>query len=93
MVMFALRAGSRDTTLMIWDAVAGSRGGGRSLRGRAPSGQLLLRAQPRHLLYGHQDAVVCVALSPELDLVASASAEGTVLFHTLNTGRWGVLRI
>ena len=39
------------------------------------------------MLHGHEDAVTCMALSPELDLIISAAADGTLLFHTLGTGR------
>ncbi|KAK9824084.1 hypothetical protein WJX72_007613 [[Myrmecia] bisecta] len=80
-----LVSGSRDTTLIIWDAVAGQRARARS-RGFVPG--LALSERPRHILYGHEDAVTCIALSPELDLVVSASANGTMLFHTLGEGRY-----
>ena len=80
-----LCAGSRDTTVIIWDAVSTQKAV--KARGRSLPALLPLRAQPRHVLYGHSDAVVCTALSPELDLVVSASAEGSMLFHTLSTGR------
>ena len=82
-----LVSGSRDTTLVIWDADVGDP---RSVkpRGKGPA-VLPLKEQPRHILYGHSDAVVCLALSVELDLVVSASADGTILFHTLSDGRCG----
>jgi WD40 repeat protein len=50
---------------------------------------LPLRAQPRHVLFGHGDALLCVALCPQLDLCVSASAQGSMLFHLLSTGRSG----
>ena len=80
-----LCAGSRDTTVIIWDAVSTHKAV--KARGRSLPALLPLQSQPRHVLYGHSDAVVCTALSPELDLVISASAEGSMLFHTLGTGR------
>ncbi len=77
-------SGSRDTTLVIWDAVPPSRGGKSKQKGPV---SLVLRERPRHVLYGHSDAVVCLAVCTELDLVVSASADGSVLFHTLLEGR------
>lgn len=82
-----LVSGSRDTTLVIWDADVGDP---RSVKPRGKGPPVLpLKEQPRHILYGHSDAVVCLALSVELDLVVSASADGTILFHTLSDGRCG----
>ena len=82
-----LVSGSRDTTLVIWDADVGDP---RSVKPRGKGPPFLpLKEQPRHILYGHSDAVVCLALSVELDLVVSASADGTILFHTLSDGRCG----
>jgi neurobeachin-like protein 1/2 len=83
-----MRAGSRDTTLIIWDIIDASRGGGRLRRSGPPGASLQLQQAPRHVLHGHEDAVACLALSPELDLIVSAAADGTLLFHTLGTGRW-----
>ncbi|KAL3153517.1 hypothetical protein ABBQ38_011848 [Trebouxia sp. C0009 RCD-2024] len=77
-------SGSRDTTLVIWDAVPPPKGG-RSKQKGGPS--LVLRERPRHVLYGHSDAVVCLAVCTELDLVVSASQDGSLLFHTLLEGR------
>ena len=84
------RAGSRDTTLIVWDVAAGGRAAsGRAARAAHARGEgaLPLRPAPRHVLAGHRDAVVCLALAPELDLCVSAAADGTVLFHTLAAGR------
>lgn len=72
--------------MIIWDAVNASRP--LRSRGRAQPAVLPIRPQARHVLYGHSDAVACVALSPDLDVVVSASADGGMLFHTLSTGRW-----
>ncbi|EIE23680.1 beach-domain-containing protein [Coccomyxa subellipsoidea C-169] len=49
---------------------------------------LPLRQTPRHVLHGHEDAVTCLTLAPDLDLIVSAAADGTLLFHTLTTGRY-----
>lgn len=79
-------AGSRDTTLIVWEAVLGWRQGRGLMRGPAVP-PLPLRPRPRHLLYGHEDAVVCAAVCTELDIIVSASADGVVLMHTLGEGR------
>lgn len=79
-----LASGSRDTTLMVWEANA-AYGGKESRRVR---GMLPLVSRPRHVLYGHQDEVTCLAISHELDVVVSGSADGTVLVHSLMTGRY-----
>jgi WD40 repeat protein len=80
-------AGSKDTTLIIWDIVDMSRTGGRLRRSGPPGVSLQLQQSPRHVLTGHEDAITCLALSPELDLIVSAAADGTLLFHTLSIGR------
>ena len=77
-------SGSRDTTLVIWDAVPPPRVGKSKQKGPV---SLVLRDRPRHVLYGHSDAVACLAVCTDLDLVVSASADGSVLFHTLLEGR------
>ena len=82
-----IHAGSKDTTLIIWDIVDVSRSGGRLRRSGAPGASLQLQESPRHVLTGHEDAITCLALSPDLDLIVSAAADGTLLFHTLGTGR------
>ena len=84
-------AGSRDTTLIIWDIVDVARSG-RLRRAGPPGASLQLAQTPRHVLHGHEDAVTCLALSPALDLIVSAAADGTLLFHTLGTGRCGLLQ-
>lgn len=85
-------AGSKDTTVIIWDIVGITRTGRlRSRIGQAgsagASGSLPLRQTPRLVLHGHEDAVTCLTLAPDLDLIVSAAADGTLLFHTLASGR------
>lgn len=75
-------AGSRDRTLIIWDE-----GPPAAQSGRGAGGALPLQPAPRRVLYGHDDAVTCLAVCPELDLVLSGSADGAILFHTLGEGR------
>lgn len=80
--------GSRDTTLIVWEAVVGWRQARSLMRGPAIP-MLPLKQRPRHLLYGHEDAVVCAVICAELDLIVSASANGAVLMHSLGQGRCG----
>jgi WD40 repeat protein len=40
------------------------------------------------MLYGHDESVSCVAVAPELDLVASGSDDGTIILHTLREGKY-----
>ena len=79
-------SGSRDTTLVIWDAVPPSKSSKPKQKGAV---SLVVRDRPRHVLYGHSDAVVCLAVCTQLDMVVSASADGSLLFHTLLEGRYG----
>lgn len=39
-------------------------------------------------LYGHDDAVVSVAVQPEWDVVVSGSRDGSVMVHSLRHGRY-----
>ncbi|KAK9825799.1 hypothetical protein WJX74_008331 [Apatococcus lobatus] len=55
--------------------------GGRGKAGRQSS--LPLQNQPWHLLYSHQDAVMCRAACTQLDLVISIATDGDWLIHTL----------
>ena len=80
-------SGSRDTTVAIWEVLPppGGWGGPNAKVSFARGGGL--GQQPRRILFGHNDAVTCVAASAELDLVASGGADGAVLLHTLRAGR------
>jgi hypothetical protein len=46
----------------------------------------LVKALPLHILYGHDDCVVTVALNAPLDLVCSGSDDGTVMMHSMRSG-------
>ena len=50
--------------------------------------ELLLCDRPKHVLYGHDDEVTCVAVSAQYDLVASGGRDGSIILHTLRTGRY-----
>jgi WD40 repeat protein len=67
-------SGSMDTTCMIWQVVHEY---GLSVN---------LDPTPMHILYGHTDCVTSVDISNELDLVVSASLDGTVNMYTIRTG-------
>lgn len=45
-----------------------------------------LDPKPVHILYGHTDGVTSVDISIELDLIVSASLDGTVNIHTIRKG-------
>ncbi|KAL2803918.1 neurobeachin-like protein 2 isoform 2 [Daubentonia madagascariensis] len=71
-----LISGSRDTTCMVWRLLQQS---GLSV-GLAP--------KPVQVLYGHEAAVSCVAISTELDMAVSGSEDGTVIIHTVRRGQF-----
>ena len=81
-------SGSRDTTIAVWDVSPppGGWGGPNAKVSFAKGGGL--GQQPKRTLFGHNDAVTCVAASAELDLVASGGADGAVLLHALRSGRY-----
>ncbi|KAF0852430.1 conserved mitochondrial BEACH domain-containing protein [Andalucia godoyi] len=43
---------------------------------------------PRHVLFGHDMEVTCVAVNEELDLVVSGSEDGSLMLHSLIKGRY-----
>ncbi|XP_049717632.1 neurobeachin-like protein 2 isoform X1 [Elephas maximus indicus] len=71
-----LISGSRDATCMVWRLL---QQGGLSV-GLAP--------KPVQVLYGHEAAVSCVAISTELDMAVSGSEDGTVIIHTVRRGQF-----
>ncbi|XP_006868866.1 PREDICTED: neurobeachin-like protein 2 [Chrysochloris asiatica] len=71
-----LISGSRDATCMVWRLL---QQGGLSV-GLAP--------KPVQVLYGHDTAVSCVAISTELDMAVSGSEDGTVIIHTVRRGQF-----
>ncbi|KAM8758503.1 neurobeachin-like protein 2 [Rhynchonycteris naso] len=76
-----LISGSRDTTCMVWRLL---QQGGLSIG---------LASKPMQVLYGHEAAVSCVAISTELDMAVSGSEDGTVIIHTVRRGQFvAVLR-
>nr|XP_031542527.1 neurobeachin-like protein 2 isoform X6 [Vicugna pacos] len=71
-----LISGSRDTTCMVWRLL---QQGGLSVG---------LASKPVQILYGHEAAVSCVAISTELDMAVSGSEDGTVIIHTVRRGQF-----
>lgn len=71
-----LITGSRDCTLMVWEITADK------------EGAMPLSSHPLHILYGHDDAVTCVDIHPEMDLVVSGSDDGTIILHNLRDGAY-----
>lgn len=47
-----------------------------------------LDPEPKHKLYGHDDAVISVALHPGLDVVVSGSRDGSIIIYSLQHGRY-----
>ncbi|XP_058454329.1 neurobeachin-like protein 1 isoform X1 [Malaya genurostris] len=47
-----------------------------------------LTPKPVHTLYGHDDAVSCVSIMTELDVVVSGSLDGTVNVYTIKEGQF-----
>lgn len=67
-----LITGSRDCTVMVWEVVGEK--------------ALPLSSTPLYILYGHDDAVNCVAVNLELDVIVSGSDDGSIIIHSLRDG-------
>ena len=96
--------GSRDTTTIVWQVAeyvidlvshpmftamgAAGPAAATATASAAQAGDLYLLDTPLHVLYGHDDEVLCVAVSSDLDTVVSASRDGTIMLHTLRSGRY-----
>lgn len=52
------------------------------------SGKHPVQPQPRHILYGHDDEVTCVAANADLDVAVSGSKDKTCIVHTLRQGKY-----
>ncbi|CAI5483770.1 unnamed protein product [Closterium sp. Yama58-4] len=76
-----LATGSRDTTVMIWRID--------HLGAHAHAqGDPFISSKPRAVLCSHDDAVTAVIASSELDLILSASLDGSLVFSTLRAARF-----
>jgi len=52
------------------------------------AGGAYINERPKHILYGHDDEVTCVAVNADFDLVVSGSKDGTCILHTCRKGRY-----
>ncbi|KAK0040263.1 neurobeachin-like protein 1, partial [Biomphalaria pfeifferi] len=71
-----LVTGSKDTTCMVWEII------------QQAGVSVNLNSKPLQTLYGHDSEVTAVHISTELDLVVSASKDGTVILHTVLKGHY-----
>eukprot|EP01028_Stygiella_incarcerata_P012665 TRINITY_DN801_c0_g1_i4.p2 TRINITY_DN801_c0_g1~~TRINITY_DN801_c0_g1_i4.p2 ORF type:complete len:1526 (-),score=400.09 TRINITY_DN801_c0_g1_i4:1977-6554(-) len=71
-----LVTGSKDTTVIVWNIV------------RSASSKYLVHKKARHVLFGHDDEVTDVAVNTDLDMVVSASKDGSCIIHSLVRGRY-----
>ena len=67
--------GSKDCTITVWELFPE--------RESEP-----VNASPTLTLYGHDDAINCLAANAELDIIASGSDDGTIILHTLRDGTY-----
>eukprot|EP00270_Netrium_digitus_P003095 TRINITY_DN13517_c0_g1_i1.p1 TRINITY_DN13517_c0_g1~~TRINITY_DN13517_c0_g1_i1.p1 ORF type:complete len:901 (-),score=178.89 TRINITY_DN13517_c0_g1_i1:137-2839(-) len=74
-----LITGSRDTTMMVWDI--------QTVLPAMGSVSGFVSCYPRFVLCGHDDTVTTVVAKAELDIIVSASLDGTCLIHSLAGGR------
>ncbi|CAI5531480.1 unnamed protein product [Closterium sp. Naga37s-1] len=74
-----MATGSHDTTVMVWHV---------DRTQPRPSADPVLPCKPHLLLCGHDDVVTQVLASSPLDLVLSASLDGSLLLHSLSSGRF-----
>ena len=72
--------GSRDTTVAVWQIEAPQGGWGISKTSRA------IRAEPKIICFGHDEAITCIDVSAPLNLVVSGSADGTLILHDIRDG-------
>jgi WD40 repeat protein len=71
-----LVTGSRDCTVITWDIQVD------------PRSNNIASITPIRTLYGHDDAVNCLVVNPEIDMVLSGSDDGTMIFHNLRDGKY-----
>ena len=86
-----LVTGSRDCTLQVWVVHTTSNTDSYNNTSGQQSPQnpsLPLGNTPLHILYGHDDAVTCVSISTELNVVVSGSDDGTIIIHNLREGSY-----
>lgn len=74
--------GSRDTTLAVWEITVPQGGWGLS-KGLSR----VIKAEPRLICFGHDEAITCVDVCSKLNLAVSASVDGTLILHDIRDGR------
>jgi WD40 repeat protein len=77
---------SKDCTLLVWliDVEEPSS----RVSGIFREGQLVVRPAPRHILRGHEEPIIAVAVDSEMDVCVSISTRGQVLMHSLRKGQF-----
>ncbi|XP_057837661.2 BEACH domain-containing protein B isoform X1 [Cryptomeria japonica] len=84
--------GSHDTTVMVWEVLPSTRIVNKKSRDallvQDRRKDHIISDKPCHILCGHDDAVTCVGVSVELDLVVSGSKDSSCILHTLREGRY-----
>lgn len=90
-----LVTGGEDCSVMVWNVLARSHreggGGNEALSFGSSSlggGVSPVCPEPVHVLRGHAEAVMAVAVDVELDVVISGGRDGRVLVHSLRDGRF-----
>lgn len=78
-----LVTGSKDTTVMVWEL-----DGGNPYLHDSEMSDSFLPDKPKHILYGHDDEVTCVAINGDLDTVVSGSKDGSCIIHTIGKGTY-----
>lgn len=78
-----LVTGSKDTTVMVWELDAAN-----SYSYDGDEADCFISDKPKHILYGHDDEVTCVAVNRDLDMVVSGSMDGSCIVHTIRKGEY-----
>lgn len=71
-----LFSGSRDCTVIVWEIVIDK------------VKACIVSITPVRTLFGHDDAISCLASHTELDLIVSGSDDGTIIVHNLYDGKY-----
>lgn len=78
-----LVTGSKDTTVMLWELDPSH-----SYSYDAEDTDCFISDKPKHILYGHNDEVTCVAINRDFDIVVSGSMDGSCIVHTIRKGEY-----
>jgi WD40 repeat protein len=79
-----LVTGSSDCTLLVWSLDVEEPTS--RVSGMFKEGELCVRPGPRHILRGHEDAIIAVAVDSEMDAWVSVSSRGQVIMHSIRKG-------